>query len=299
MEFTCSNGYCLNLEERCDGKVDCQDASDEKDCKAFITFPGYNQFLVPPAVGNDSSLTMKVSVNIDDIITIDENNGDFKTKITFVRKWVNTQLTYQNLKRNMENNKISKEDREKMWIPWTNFKNVKRSKDIELTDEGKSVKIIPHPDYLFELGDRTNVRKTKFFKGTENIILYEGQFTVNWMCFFDMRWYPFDTQECQMEMFSPDSSVTLYPIFAKYSGPVNLPQHFVRGVDICQVVIKGNSGIIVEVFLGRPLFGIILSVFMPTSILLVLSQMVRVFGRDHLEMVIEVNLTLLLVLATL
>ena len=54
-----------------------------------------------------------------------------------------------------------------------------------------------------------------------------------------------------------------------------------------------------KVSLGRPLFGTILSVFMPTTVLLVLSQMVRVFGQDHMEMVIEINLTLILVLATL
>ena len=62
---------------------------------------------------------------------------------------------------------------------------------------------------------------------------------------------------------------------------------------------KCKNYIVAEFILGRPLFVTILSVFMPTSILLVLSQMVRVFGKDHLEMVIEVNLTLLLVLATL
>ena len=59
------------------------------------------------------------------------------------------------------------------------------------------------------------------------------------------------------------------------------------------------SGVVVEIVLGRPLFGTTLTVFIPTCILLVLSQMVRVFGKDHLEMIIEVNLTHLLVLATL
>ena len=66
-----------------------------------------------------------------------------------------------------------------------------------------------------------------------------------------------------------------------------------------RLTTEGKQGIFVEISLGRPLFGTILSMFMPTSILLVLSQIVRVFGKDHLEMAIEVNLTLLLVLATL
>ena len=88
-----------------------------------------------------------------------------------------------------------------------------------------------------------------------------------------------------------------------YSGQRKLPQHIVKAVTICPYnALQYNtskSGVIVIFILERPLFGTNLSVFMPTSILLILSQMVRVFGKDHLEMAIEVNLTLLLVLATL
>ena len=80
---------------------------------------------------------------------------------------------------------------------------------------------------------------------------------------------------------------------------MELTLHRVKGVTFCAATITGKSGAVVEVVLGRPLFGTILAVFIPTCILLVLSQMVRVFGHEHLEMVIEVNLTLLLVLATL
>ena len=95
------------------------------------------------------------------------------------------------------------------------------------------------------------------------------------------------------------SSISIIPILVNYSGPMELTQHIVKGVTIRPAIIRENSGLIVEVYLGRPLFGTTLTVFMPTSILLVVSQMVRVFGGDHMEMVIEVNLTLLLVLATL
>ena len=88
------------MDERCDGKVDCEDVSDEQACKVFIAFPGYYKLLTPPPVGNDSKLMINVSLNIDDIITVDENNGFFKTKITMERKWINSRLTYLNLKRN-------------------------------------------------------------------------------------------------------------------------------------------------------------------------------------------------------
>ena len=98
------------MDERCDGKADCQDWSDEEECKAFIAFPGYNKYLVPPPLGNESTLTLNLSINIDEIITIDENNGYFKIKMTLARKWFNTQLTYQNLKRSMEMNTMSTED---------------------------------------------------------------------------------------------------------------------------------------------------------------------------------------------
>ena len=85
----------------------------------------------------------------------------------------------------------------------------------------------------------------------------------------------------------------MIPTSVDYSDPNELTKHIVKGVTICYAIIKVIFDVIVEVLLGRPLFGTTLTVFMPTTILLVLSQMLRLFGQDHLEMV---NLTLLLVL---
>ena len=83
------------------------------------------------------------------------------------------------------------------------------------------------------------------------------------------------------------------------SGLERFMRVHLKTVNICKASFRAGSGVVVKVALGRPLFGTILSVFMPTTVLLVLSQMVRVFGQDHMEMVIEINLTLILVLATL
>ena len=219
--------------------------------------------------------------------------------MTFVRNWLDSQLTYLNLKRDITKNMMTTEEMGNIWTPWTVFENTEHGDAILITDEPDSLTIIPNTEFRYEVAGRTSYQNTRMFKGSENVISYKRQKTINWVCAYNMRWYPFDKQLCPLKMFPSESTVSLRPTFVNYSGPVELPQHYVKGIKICPYLIKNRSGIIVEVTLGRPLFGTVLSVFMPTSILLVLSQMVTVFGRHYLELVIEVNLTLLLVLATL
>ena len=114
-----------------------------------------------------------------------------------------------------------------------------------------------------------------------------------------MSWYPFDSQLRTMKIYVKDDAISFIPDTIKYSGPEDLTLHFVRDVVFCSFPIKGKSGIVVEVVLGRPLIGSILTVFLPTGMLLFISQMAKSFADKYLDMVIEVNLTVLLVLTTL
>ena len=47
LQFTCSDGLCLDLGRRCDGRTDCQDSSDELDCRVLSIQSSYNMFLPP------------------------------------------------------------------------------------------------------------------------------------------------------------------------------------------------------------------------------------------------------------
>ena len=57
--------------------------------------------------------------------------------------------------------------------------------------------------------------------------------------------------------------------------------------------------IVAEATLTRPIISNILTVFIPTTTLLAISFITRFFVEDYIDMVIQVNLTILLVLATL
>ena len=59
------------------------------------------------------------------------------------------------------------------------------------------------------------------------------------------------------------------------------------------------EAIVVEVTMSRPIINNLMTVFIPTILLLAISFTSRVFAEDYIDMVIMVNLTILLVLATM
>ena len=63
--FTCNSGYCIDLNRRCDEVNDCDDSSDETDCRGRCTAPALGADIVAglKSVGRVDHCTVRGSLN--------------------------------------------------------------------------------------------------------------------------------------------------------------------------------------------------------------------------------------------
>ena len=78
----------------------------------------------------------------------------------------------------------------------------------------------------------------------------------------------------------------------EYQGPMDLTQYFIRTTGISMSV---DGSISVVVVLGRRLLGTLLTVYIPTMLLVTISYSTNFFKAFFFEAVVAVNLTCMLV----
>ena len=138
------------------------------------------------------------------------------------------------------------------------------------------------------------------FAGSKNALSLKKEFNIGWKCNYAYHyWYPFDTQMCRMDFVSTVSKTELQPHDLQYNHNISLNCYTLSKIRMCKSVITGMKAIIVEVTLGRPIVNVLLTLFVPTILLLTISFFARFFAEDYIDMVIQVNLTILLVLGTM
>ena len=299
-EFTCGTGACISMEKRCDSVEDCEYGSDELDCKKVYRPPGYNNFLIPVTDKGRSSVRVNVSVDIEDILDIDELKEKFVIKFTFKRDWFDNRLVFLNLKEfSTDLNKIEPKEWNELWYPSIDINNIESEKKFKATSIKNIKKVIPNSNFTYKMSLIEYEQNSQVFKGSDNAITLSKQWSVEFICHYNTAKYPFDTQICKMEFVEGFNGMYLHPSDLSFNKDISLNSYFVREVAMCRTVAAEKQAIVVEVTLGRPLVSNILTVFIPTTILMFISYMARVFEEDYLDMVLQVNLTVLLVQATL
>ena len=299
-QFTCNDGTCIALEKRCDNEADCLDVSDEKQCKIVaLDETKYLKDKTPPAREKGQKLKVVLSMDIFNILAIQEVENIIVLKFDMEATWFDSRLDFYNLNRDSGMNTLIQAEKMKIWVPTILFSNT----DIGLTSKNDDVSFITvlRSQNGSLIGSEVN-EDIMVYQGAENKIKLNRVYKSEFICNYDMRFYPFDIQECMIEMVVDGSTakfIDLLPGNLMYSGEPDLAQYYVVGYDILSHKIKKKDGVKVTLTLGRRLLGTILTVYVPTILLNVIGHSTNYFKSFFFEAVVTVNLTCMLVLVTM
>ena len=199
-EFTCDDGQCVTMEQRCDQVPDCRDESDERRCEMLVKKEGYNKHVPPFIVSSiDRSIVpvpLNVSIDLLKVVNIGEtyHKIDFQFKITL--EWnENNRVLYHNLKKDTSLNVLSTADIRSLWLPLVIYDNTDQK---EMTRLGMGWEWNT-PISIIRKGDFTRsglnmVDEKEIFKGRENTLLMQQVYTWQFQCKYNLQDYPFDTQ---------------------------------------------------------------------------------------------------------
>ena len=165
-----------------------------------------------------------ISFVLLEVREVDEVAGTSTIKFSFKREWEDQRLLFHSER------ELSPEEKDKIWLPWTIFSNLRDRKAWVDTDKLDLYKVKLRNDY--------NPEEVIRNRSHHMVIEYEREKIIEFMCDYDMFWYPFDSQSCGVEFYQRDEKIILFPKSIAYKGPRELEQYTVEGVFLCSVALQ-------------------------------------------------------------
>ena len=244
---------------------------------------------------------MTVDFRIYSILDISEANSYVELAFELTLSWADPRLLFYNLKDQIDLNVLTQEEKSRVWTPVLIFENT-RDKSSTIEDEKRKGFVKKMGTSKYAEMDESNVNK-EIFEGAENDVIMKRIYNMQFLCDFKLGMYPFDKQECTARI-SVDSSQILFVEMALggfvYKGPVDLQQYFVIKSSMGKrIYSNGLSQLVVKMSFGRKLMNSVLTIYMPTILLLCVVHATNYFKDFFFEAVVTVNLTGMLVLTTI
>ena len=301
-EFNCYDGNCVNMTQRCDRILDCPDKSDEIGCDLIEFGVAYIKEVPPPPLVDSEVSTLPINVSIDLLSILDINEVESYIKLQFGLRltWQDGRLTMLNLKDEFNLNTLTNTIKNEIWIPEVIFHNT-QSKLKSLNDAESFITIDRQGDFV--RSERSSLQNAFTYQGSENPLTIARVYDIDFICEFDMEFYPFDTQNCSIILvMAGNSGKFVHQVISEYQylGPVDLTQYFVKDINDTYIRVEnGAEAVELKVVFGRRILGTFLTTYLPTFTLCLVAFSTNYFKSFFFEAIVTVNLTALLVLTTL
>ena len=194
-EFTCNDGQCISIEQRCDQTSNCNDRSDEESCKMLDIEENYSKKIAPFLYDSKNDLIIPANVNVSigmkKILKIEEVHHTFTLKFRLIMEWFDYRISYHNLKVARSSNALTVEEVERLWIPFVVFENTERNEGTRATID---TEVTVTREGTFKESESDTVDEINIFSGKDNRITFQQVFTKVFECEYELQLYPFDTQ---------------------------------------------------------------------------------------------------------
>ena len=266
-EFTCDDGQCVRMEERCDQVVHCSDGSDEVGCMTVVLQGPYNS-LVPPVTMSPNNTMIPVTINISLVaerVTMDEVKERLGVEMDITLEWCESgRVEYHNLKAGA--NRLPRTEAAMLWRP--------RLKARSQVDRMGEVVVAITRQGTFSRSSAEVVDEMEVFQAEENKLVLEERLGVEFECTLNLKRYPFDRVECRMELELEGRVVggrTGAMARLQQAGLVVIPTSLKTFTIMDQRVEDTKEGVVVMVVLGRNVTRPLVTTFLPTALLLLAS----------------------------
>jgi len=196
-EFGCDEGGCIPLKLRCNDVKDCRENSDESDCQMFSVDANFYRKQNPPMNSSKIPTPVYVNMTINSVGSFEEIEMTFKVNFLISIMWYDNRLTFRNLKDEKEGENNLGHDRDEIWIPRLVFSNSLVEERIS-NDDFSSLEVLRWGKAT--LNSPSELQKNELFDGAENPLVYTRVYSLHLQCNFELKWYPFDFQECYIQV---------------------------------------------------------------------------------------------------
>ena len=153
-----------------------------------------------------------INVDIWSIISITEVSRIFRVNYQLTMKWRDTRLRFFNLKRESYLNMVALNESLSIWYPIAVFQNTLNRDKSKVTvhvileciihfnflqhDSESAVTIIRSGS--FSTTPKESIRNDHIYSGKDNSISITRTYNTDFDCDFQMEYFPFDIQQCNM-----------------------------------------------------------------------------------------------------
>jgi hypothetical protein len=329
-EFTCDDGQCVAMEQRCDQLPDCRDQSDERSCRLLVLGSSYNPRIPPVTTVSATDRTIvpapvTVSLLLLKVVSMEETAHAIQLQFQVSLQWRENRATYYNLKRRTALNALTEDEIKQLWLPLVIYDNTDQkestrlgmdwewSTSVAVTREGRRG---GGEDFTRSGVDQLD--EIEIFSGGQNLLTMTQTYTHKFQCTYHLMRYPFDMQECTIEMTLEGNDLntvtlinnTIRMLNKKEGVPLDAMPTEDTGLSLFNIkdltlVYRNNTtspekkGIKMVLVLKRKIQTELMTTYLPSALLMITTYSSTFIKPRYFDAALGLNLTIMLLMTTI